>query len=170
MPINPFNPYFPAHDELFANRRKEQDLFQRVLVASTQSSLPGAWNLALVGPWGIGKTSLLRRFAWMAQVNDSPVGVVTMTATTATYGFDGFARSLLWRIHRDLSAQPRLSERLQFALRQWEPQIRLGPSLCPVVCLKRPRWNPVSISFMPNSVALDALCGGPFDGCADLCG
>ena len=127
MPINPFNPYFPAHDELFANRRKEQDLFQRVLVASTQSSLPGAWNLALVGPWGIGKTSLLRRFAWMAQVNDSPVGVVTMTATTATYGFDGFARSLLWRIHRDLSAQPRLSERLQFALRQWEPQIRLGP-------------------------------------------
>ncbi len=127
MPINPFNPYFPAHDDLFANRRKEQELFQRALTASTQSSLPGAWNLAVVGPWGIGKTSLLRRFAWAAQMNDPPVGVVSMTATTATDGFDGFARSLLWRIQRDLTANPRLNEGVRNELAKWEPKVNLGP-------------------------------------------
>lgn len=40
MPINFFNHYFPAYDELFTNRRKEQARFRRALVASSQSPLP----------------------------------------------------------------------------------------------------------------------------------
>lgn len=50
-----------------------------------------------------------------------------MTATTASRGFDGFARSLLLRIRQDLSTQPRLNERVQRELGQWESQVRLGP-------------------------------------------
>jgi hypothetical protein len=63
----------------------------------------------------------------MAQTHDPPAAVVTLTATTATGTFDGFVRSLLSRIHHDLNAQPRLSERLRAELQQWDPRIHLGP-------------------------------------------
>lgn len=127
MRVNPFNPYFPAHDALFANRKLEQAMFARALRASTQSSLPGAWNVAVVGPWGIGKTSLLRRFAWMASQHEPPVGVVTLTATTALGSFDGFVHSLLARLKQDLLSNIRLGERFLEEFARWEPHLRLGP-------------------------------------------
>lgn len=61
--VNPFNPYFPADAMIFANRSREQEFFIQDLRQGLHPQGPGPWNVALLGPWGIGKTSLLRRFA-----------------------------------------------------------------------------------------------------------
>jgi hypothetical protein len=127
LPINPFNPYYPAQDALFANRGREQVLFRRALRASTASGSPGPWNIALVGPWGIGKTSLLRRFVAMARSHQPRVGVVSLSVTSSLGGFDGFAASLLRRIREEMRGQTRWPARVQDEIGRWEPAITVGP-------------------------------------------
>ncbi len=126
-PINPFNPYFPAQEALFANRRREQSLFRRGLDATVAPGSPGPWNVAVVGPWGIGKTSLLRRFAGMARTAAPTVGVVSLTVTSSLRSFDGFVAFLLDRTREQLRGQTRWSEPVQRELARWEPAVHLGP-------------------------------------------
>ena len=125
---NPFNPLFPAQHGLFANRRAEQQRFIRSLGATTAPESPGPWNVALLGPWGIGKTSLLRRFTQLAQSHQPALGVVTLSVTSAVGGIEGFCESLLRRIHSDLSVQAGLAGRIQDEVRRWQPRLAVGPA------------------------------------------
>ncbi|MGQ9533388.1 MAG: AAA family ATPase [Desulfotomaculales bacterium] len=125
MEVNPFNPYFPAPDHLFANRSREQEFFGRGLVSGLAARGGGPWNIALVGPWGIGKTSLLRRFLRIvreAEVEGRGVPAVWLSASGAYGSFGEFARALM---HRLADAAPR--GRFARELERWEVQaLRLG--------------------------------------------
>lgn len=127
MAVNPFNPYFPAQAELFANRRKEQAVFWRGLQASTAPKSPGPWNIAVLGPWGIGETSLLRRFVATAKRHSPAVGVVSLSVTSSFKDFDGLAALLLQRTKEELSTYTGWSEKLREAVSGWEPTIAVGP-------------------------------------------
>lgn len=127
MQPNPFNPLFPAQRGLFANRRDEQHRFRRSLDASTAPESPGPWNVALLGPWGIGKTSLLRRFTQLAETHEPALGVVTLSVTSAVGSIDGFCETLLQRIRSDLSAQMGLAERVRAEVDRWQPRLSVGP-------------------------------------------
>ncbi|MDA8334114.1 MAG: hypothetical protein M0Z41_03820 [Peptococcaceae bacterium] len=127
MPINPFHPYSPAQDALFANRRREQSLFRRGLAAGIAPGSAGPWNIAVLGQWGIGKTSLLRRFTALARAVDSPVGIVNLSATSAFLSFNEFALVLLHRIREDLRGHTGWSGRLRDEIVRWEPTVSVGP-------------------------------------------
>jgi len=127
MASNPFNPYFPAQDALFSNRRREQNMFRRGLAASIAPNSAGPWNIAILGQWGIGKTSLLRRFTTMARTGDAPVGIVNLSATSAFLNFNEFALLLLHRIREDLKGQTGWSRRIRDEILRWEPTISVGP-------------------------------------------
>lgn len=125
MYVNPFNPYFPAPDHLFSNRSREQEFFRRGLFSGLASRGGGPWNIALLGPWGIGKTSLLRRFARIAEreeVEGKPVLTVSLSATGAYASFDEFARVLMRRV---IEAVPK--SKLAREVERWEVQsLRMG--------------------------------------------
>lgn len=125
MHPNPFNPYFPAPDHLFANRSREQEFFRQGLYSGLSPCGGGPWNIALLGPWGIGKTSLLRRFSRIAEkerVEGKPVAAVNISVTGAYASFEEFSRVLMKRL---LDAFPK--SKLVQEFQKWEVQsIRMG--------------------------------------------
>lgn len=125
MYINPFNPYFPAPDHLFSNRTREQEFFRKGLFSGLASRGAGPWNIALLGPWGIGKTSLLRRFMRIAEkerIEGKPVLIVSLSATSAYASFEEFVRVLMRRI---ADALPK--SKLEQELERWELQsVKMG--------------------------------------------
>jgi GTPase SAR1 family protein len=122
---NPFNPYFPAPDHLFANRSREQEFFRRGLYSGLSPRGGGPWNVALLGPWGIGKTSLLRRFARIAEkekVEGKPVAIVNISVTGAYASFEEFSRALMKRLF-DAFPKSKLAQEFE----KWELQsIKMG--------------------------------------------
>lgn len=128
MQINPFNPYYPAPDHLFANRSKEQEFFSRGLYSGLAKRGGGPWNVALLGPWGIGKTSLLRRFnriAAEAKVEGRTILTATLSATSAYASFDEFARAFMRRLV-DVAPKSKMAQELE----RWELQsLRIGAAL-----------------------------------------
>ena len=112
---------------MFANRHPQQVQFVQSLHAATAPLSPGPWNTAVVGPWGIGKTSLLRRFARLAASHDPPLGVAVLSATSALGSLDAFASMLLRRVEQDLRAQMSLAERVRREVSRWEPRVSLSP-------------------------------------------
>ncbi len=72
--LNPFNPYYPAEERFFANRRREIRWFQESLLPSLDPEGAGPVNVAIVGPWGIGKSSLVRYLTRLASEAGPPVG------------------------------------------------------------------------------------------------
>ncbi len=87
---------------------------------------PGPWNVALLGPWGIGKTSLLRRFAQMTAEFDPPALVVTLTLTSSTGGPEEMGGRLLVYAHEEIRGQTRWPDRLRAELERWQPSGTVG--------------------------------------------
>ncbi len=134
--INPFSPFFPAEGDIFASRSREQALFREGLEQGLSPQGPGPWNVALVGPWGIGKTSLLRRFVRIVREFESPVLPVALTVTPSVAA--KLASEMLKRVKDEIDAvqaTPRWPQRLVEELGKWEPTIGWGP----VQATRRPR-------------------------------
>jgi len=123
--VNPFNPYFPAPDHLFSNRSREQEFFKQGLFSGLTPRGGGPWNIALLGPWGIGKTSLLRRFVQIAKkerIEGKTILTVNFSATSAYVSFDEFARVFLRRFVESLP-----KSKLTQEFEKWEFQsIKVG--------------------------------------------
>ena len=91
---------------------------------------PGPWNVALLGSWGIGKTSLLRKFASLTDLTDDadpPAVSVIVTVTSGMKGLDGLAADLLSRIQAALVNHLEWPAALRRELSRWEPTLRVGP-------------------------------------------
>jgi hypothetical protein len=59
---NPFSPAFPVHPKFFLNRVEVLNSFRKAIQRSGKTQTPTPDNLAILGDWGIGKTSVLRKF------------------------------------------------------------------------------------------------------------
>jgi len=125
--VNPFNPYFPATAATFANRSREQEFFRQGLAQGLHPRGPGPWNVALLGPWGIGKTSLLRRFAEITAEFNPPALAVSLTVTSAVADLRAVTAELLVRVQEEIRARRDWPERLRAELERWQPTVSIGP-------------------------------------------
>ena len=130
--VNPFNPYYPAEAAFFANRRREQEWFRRGLLPSLRPESAGPWNAAILGPWGIGKSSLVRRLRELARETEVPPGVVVVGCTTGYGSLLGFTRSLIGSMKEEMLSLSDWSEAVRTELERWSVQIQL-----PGVALRR---------------------------------
>ena len=64
--LNPFVPQHPAPPQFFAGRKSEIDAFRRAALNSAKIHPPTPINYAILGSWGMGKTSLLYEFKQIA--------------------------------------------------------------------------------------------------------
>lgn len=72
MVENPFSPRHPINPKYFINREEILANLEKSLKTTAESEIPKPDNIALLGRWGIGKTSTLRKFCDSA-VNDTGV-------------------------------------------------------------------------------------------------
>lgn len=68
--VNPFSPKYPVDPRYFANRDVILTDFVRFLKISASRSPPRPENIAILGNWGIGKTSILRKFQELCNVEE----------------------------------------------------------------------------------------------------
>ena len=63
---NPFSPTFPVNPKYFVNRTEIINSFEKAFERSVKIKLPVPDNIAILGDWGIGKSSVLRKFESMS--------------------------------------------------------------------------------------------------------
>lgn len=63
---NPFSPAFPCNPKIFVNRKEELNSFERAFFRSAKITFPTPDNILILGNWGLGKSSLLRKFESIA--------------------------------------------------------------------------------------------------------
>jgi len=132
--LNPFNPHYPAEARFFANRRREQEWLKNGFLPSLDPAGAGPWNTAVLGPWGIGKSSLVRRLREMVQESAVPTGAVFVSCTTGFGSFLGFARSLVANVRNEILSLSAWSESVRRELEPWSVQIGV-----PGIAVKRER-------------------------------
>lgn len=59
---NPFSPTFPCNPKIFVNRKEELNSFRKAFFRSAKATFPTPDNIAIFADFGLGKTSLLRKF------------------------------------------------------------------------------------------------------------
>ncbi|HUW64685.1 MAG TPA: ATP-binding protein [Spirochaetia bacterium] len=132
--INPFNPHYPAEARFFANRKREQDWLRNAFLPSLHPEGAGPWNTAILGPWGIGKSSLVRRLREMAPESPVPTGAVFVSCTTGFGSLLGFARALVANVRNEILSLCGWSESVRTELERWSVQIAV-----PGISMKRER-------------------------------
>lgn len=150
----PINAYCPAPSSLFANRRRELAFYREGLAQGLDARGPGSWKLALLGSWGIGKTSLLRKFASLTDDADPPALSVIVTVKSGMKGLDGLAADLLSRIQAALVGHLDWPDALRREFSRWEPTLRAGP-LSAVRRSQDPTVTGGSLLFRELTILLD---------------
>jgi len=62
LEINPFSSKYPVSPRYFANRKDLLEHFRKSVMKNTKTKLPKPDNIAVLGDWGIGKTSMVVKF------------------------------------------------------------------------------------------------------------
>ncbi len=123
---NPFNPYQPAEGRLFANRKREQAWFRRDLIPSLAADSLGTYNAAIIGPWGIGKSSLVRQLRHIIQTDsDSSIGVVFTTCTTGFGSMMGFCTAIVDGVRQEALRLSHWDQTVRDELARWSIEVRL---------------------------------------------
>jgi hypothetical protein len=104
---NPFRPGSGLFPPYFAGREEEIRVFERKL-RSTQDGTP--MHMAVIGDWGIGKTSLLTKFERTTE-NCFITSVIASNENTPT-----FISNLLMRVGTDVEAEKIKLKELEVSL------------------------------------------------------
>ncbi len=122
---NPFNPNQPAAARFFANRGTEQRWLRMHTLPSLSPGGAGPQNTAILGPWGVGKTSLAYRFQSITQTAAFPVVSAFFSCTTGYGDLLGFADALLTAIADEIHLRKDWPERIRDEVLQWRVDVHL---------------------------------------------
>lgn len=122
---NPFNPNQPAGERFFANRVVEVQWLRTQLLASLSAGGAGPQNVAVVGPWGVGKTSLAHRFQAISRGAPFPVVTTFLSCTTGYGDLLGFADALVSAVADEIRARADWPERLRTEVTRWQIEVYL---------------------------------------------
>ena len=111
-------PNFPVRPYEFVGRRQQIDVFRQALrqgLAAGRTS-----SFAILGDWGIGKSSLLLKFAAVCSEPSFAILPVLFSASSDIHDYVRLAESLLDKFGDALLAVPNLQARLRAELRNWK--------------------------------------------------
>ncbi|MBI1870748.1 MAG: AAA family ATPase [Chlamydiae bacterium] len=119
---NPFSPTYPVNPQYFANRRDVLNTFWRAVERSTQTKNPTPDNIAILGEWGIGKSSVLRKFEAIALEEAHPRRIfcsLIELVPVACNSFASFSEKVIDDIDRNFVTQASLVAKIRNEIRNW---------------------------------------------------
>jgi predicted ATP-dependent serine protease len=113
-------PNFPVRPDEFVGRRPQIEVFRQALQQGLSTGRTSSF--AILGDWGIGKSSLLLKFATVCAEPAFAMLPVFISASKDIHDYLRLAESLLDKFAEALMAAPNMQARLQAELRNWEIQ------------------------------------------------
>ncbi len=125
--FNPFNPKYPMDPEFFANRKEEIKRFERDLKRTLDSKLPE--NIAILGDWGVGKSSLAYKLAHLAANTKGAKILSTGIGVPRTIkSMDDMCFLLLYKLNQDIASSMNITNKLREEIKKWSIQtLEIGP-------------------------------------------
>ena len=129
--LNPFSPQHPAQPKYFAGRHSELDYFRSTALNSAKMPTPAPLNYAVLGTWGLGKTSLIYEYRQIAlQELHEETHCVTLHCALSPQScrnWDSFTASLLAAAKsNDVNATQTIKSRVVKEISKWEPRFNIG--------------------------------------------
>ncbi len=110
-------PNFPARPDEFVGRSTHIEAFEQVL---TQGMLTGRTpSFAVLGDWGVGKSSLLLKYSAICSGAEYSVLPVFFSVSTELCDYRRFAEGLLDTFTRALENSESLASRMRNELQKW---------------------------------------------------
>ncbi len=110
-------PNFPAQPDEFVGRNMQVEVFQQVLV---QGLLTGRTpSFAVLGDWGVGKSSLLLKYAAICSKPEYAILPVFFSVSTELSDYKCFAECLLDTFTRALENSDSLATRVRSEVQKW---------------------------------------------------
>ena len=118
-------PNFPVRPDEFVGRNGQIDVFRKALKHGLQAGRTASF--AILGDWGIGKSSLLLKFAALCSQPSFAIMPVFISASSDIGDYLRLAENLLDKFTDALLAQPTMQARLRVELRNWRfKSVNLG--------------------------------------------
>jgi len=119
-------PNFPVRPDEFVGRSHHIEAFREALQQGLTAGRTSSFA-AILGDWGIGKSSLLLKFAAVCAEPAFAFLPILFSASTDIHDYMRLAESLLDKFGDALLAMPNLEARLRAELRNWRlKQLNLG--------------------------------------------
>lgn len=110
-------PNFPVKPQAFIGRRAQIEGFRQALRQGLMTGRTSSF--AILGDWGVGKSSLLLKFADVCAEPEFNLLPVFTSVSKDIHDYLRFAESLLDKFSESFLARPNLQARLRTELRNW---------------------------------------------------
>lgn len=119
---NPFSPTYPVDPKYFANRVDALSTFKRSIERSVKTRYPTPDNIAILGEWGIGKSSVLKKFEFIT-LKEFPgrrifCGLVELIPASCN-SFSSFSEKVIDDLDRNFIASASLIAKIRSEIRNW---------------------------------------------------
>lgn len=128
--LNPFAPQHPAQPQFFAGRKSEIDDFRKAAFNSAKLDSPAPINYAILGTWGMGKTSLLYEFNQIAleelknTIKCTSFFLALSPQSCRTW--DDFTNHFLRSVRSTITATERIRTKITEEVKNWDIEFNTG--------------------------------------------
>lgn len=128
--LNPFVPQHPAQPQFFAGRKSEIENFRKAAFNSAKLNPPAPINYAILGTWGMGKTSLLYEFQQIAlkelqdTINCTSFFFALSPQSCKTW--DDFSNHCLRNIRSTIEASEGIKAKVLEEVKKWDIEFNTG--------------------------------------------
>lgn len=127
---NPFSPQQPAQPEVFAGRKRETEYFRKTAINSARLKPCSPINYALLGSWGMGKTSLLYEFRAIAleqlRKEISCVSIYFPLSPQSCRNWDAFCSDFLRNASSNVITTRSVGSKIVKEFRNWDVSFGFG--------------------------------------------
>lgn len=128
--LNPFVPQHPAPPQFFAGRKSEIKAFRKAAFNSAKISPPTPINYAILGSWGMGKTSLLYEFKQIAleELKDTIncTSFFLALSPQSCRSWDDFGSHFLKSARSTVAATEGIRAKIVEEVKKWEVGLNAG--------------------------------------------
>lgn len=123
--LNPYSPQYPADPEHFANRNEIITYFKSNVISFAKTPKAKPVNFAILGDWGVGKTSVIYKFQriLIPELSKQIKSFNFIFALTPQVceDLDNFFQTFLNQLKEEYTATAGIRDKLKLEIEKWTP-------------------------------------------------